>query len=104
MELQTRSVCARAWGMERIRFWSAVVIPLLTRAEYPPMKFTPTSLAARSSVLAMVTKSSGVLQAAPPTRAMGVTEIRLFTMGMPKSRSMSFPVATRFFAMVVIFR
>ena len=33
MELQMRSVCASAWGMERIRSLSAAVIPLLTRAE-----------------------------------------------------------------------
>ena len=102
-ELQIRSVWARAWGIERIRFLSAAVMPLLTRAEYPPIKLTPTSLAALSRVFAMVTKSSGVLQADWPTRATGVTEIRLFTMGMPKSLSISLPVATRSFASVVIF-
>ena len=81
---------------------SAVVIPLLTRAEYPPIKFTPTALAALSRVLAMDTKSSGLLQAVPPTRAMGVTDIRLFTIGMPKSCSISRPVATSSFARAVI--
>ena len=102
-ELHTLSVSARAWGIERIRFSSAVVMPLLTRAEYPPRKFTPTSLAARSRVLAMVTKSSGVLQAHPPTRAIGVTEILLFTIGTPKSLDMASPVDTRSFAVAVIF-
>ena len=102
-ELQTRSVSAIACGMERMRSSSAGVIPLLTSAEYPPIKFTPTSLAHLSSVLAMVTKSSGFLHAAPPTRAMGVTEIRLFTTGIPYSVAISSPVATRFLAFVVIF-
>ena len=82
MELQTISVVERAFGMERIRFSSAVVIPLDTNAEYPPIKLTPTVCAALSRVCAMVTKSSGVLHAAPPTRAMGVTEIRLLTIGI----------------------
>ena len=39
---------------------------------------------------------------APATRAMGVTEMRLFTMGMPNSRSMSSPVLTSFSAYRVI--
>ena len=102
-EEHTRSVSARAWGMERIRFSSAVVMPLLTRAEYPPRKFTPTSFAALSRVLAMVTKSSGVLQAQPPTKAIGVTEILLFTMGTPKSLAMASPVDTKSLAVAVIF-
>ena len=57
-------------------------MPFDTSAEYPPMKLTPTSLAALSRVFAMVTKSSELLQAAPPTSAIGVTEIRLFTIGI----------------------
>ena len=102
MELQTRSVHARAFGMERIRYSSLCVIPLLTKAEYPPIKFTPTSFAALSSVFASVTKSSEDLHALPPTKAIGVMEIRLFTMGMPYSLSISLPVETRSFARVVI--
>ena len=74
-----------------------------TSAEYPPIKFTPTVCAARSSVRAMVTKSSGHLHAADPTREMGVMEIRLLTIGMPNSFSMSRPVLTRSFATLVIF-
>jgi len=58
-----------------------------TSAEYPPIRFTPTALAAASIVSAMVAKSSGVLQAAPPTSAIGVTEILLFTIGIPNSCS-----------------
>ena len=102
MELQTKSVSFNACGMERIRFSSAVVMPLDTRAEYPPIKLTPTVFAARSRVFAIVTKSSGLLHAAPPTRAIGVTEILLFTIGIPKSRSICFPVGTRSLARVVI--
>lgn len=43
-------------------------------------------------------KSSTLLHAAPPTRAMGVTEIRLLTMGIPNSLEISSPVFTRSFA------
>ena len=43
---------ARAAGIERISSSSEGVIPLFTRAEKPPIKFTPTCLAARSSVQA----------------------------------------------------
>lgn len=55
------------------------------------MKFTPTSFATLSSVFASVTKSSGVLHAAPPISAIGVTEIRLFTIGIPYSLEISSP-------------
>ena len=47
-EEQTSSVSARASGMERMSFPSAAVMPLCTRAEYPPIKLTPQVLAARS--------------------------------------------------------
>ena len=66
------------------------------------MKFTPTSFATLSSVFASVTKSSGVLHAAPPISAIGVTEIRLFTIGIPYSLEISSPVCTRFLARPVI--
>ena len=72
------------------------VNPFCTRAEKPPMKLTPQVLAARSSVRARGTKSS-LLQAAP-AMAMGVTEMRLLTMGMPNSLSISQPVRTSFSA------
>ena len=49
---QTFSVSARAWGMAATSFRSAAVKPLCTRAEKPPMKFTPVSSAARSRVRA----------------------------------------------------
>ena len=45
---QTMSVVARASGMEWISLRSASVMPFCTRAEKPPMKFTPQVLAARS--------------------------------------------------------
>ena len=60
------------------------------------MKLTPQVLAALSSVSASGTKSS-LLQAAP-AMAMGVTEMRLLTMGMPNSLSISQPVCTSFSA------
>ena len=41
---------------------------------------------------------SALVPAAAATRAMGVTEIRLLTMGMPNSFSMASPVATSFSA------
>ena len=94
-ELHTRSVVDNARGMERISSSSAGVIPLLTSAEYPPRKFTPTSCATLSRVFAMLAKSSMVWHAAPPISAMGVTEILLFTMGIPNSLEISSPVFTR---------
>jgi len=94
-ELHTRSVVDSARGMERISSSSAGVIPLLTSAEYPPRKFTPTSCATLSRVFAMLAKSSMVWHAAPPISAMGVTEILLFTIGIPNSLEISSPVFTR---------
>ena len=81
-ELQTLSVLCSASGIERIRSSSAFVIPFETSAEYPPIRLTPTAFAARSNVFAIVTKSSEVLHAAPPTKAIGVTEILLLTIGI----------------------
>ena len=54
-EAHTRSVWLRACGMDLIRSSSDLVIPLAGRAEKPPRKFTPTSLAALSRVLAILT-------------------------------------------------
>ena len=102
-EEQTKSVSAMAFGMERISSSSAFVMPLLTSAEYPPRKLTPTCFAALSSTFASSTKSSEVLQTFPATNAIGVMEILLFTIGIPNSFSISFPVFTRSFATVVIF-
>ena len=103
-DAQTRSVFASALGMDLISSSSDFVIPLAGRAEKPPRKFTPTSVAALSSVMAMRTKSSSVWQADAPIRAIGVTEMRLLTMGMAYSRSIAFPVATRSFAVSVMRR
>ena len=55
IEAQTRSVTASAWGRESISLRSPGVSPLWTSAENPPMKFTPTVAAARSSACAMTT-------------------------------------------------
>ena len=54
------------------------------------MKFTPVVSAARSSERAMSTGFSF----SPSTSATGVTEMRLFTIGMPNSRSIASPTAT----------
>ena len=101
-EEHTKSVSANAFGIERINNSSAFVIPLLTNAEYPPKKLTPTFFAAASNTFASSTKSSGVLHTFPPTKEIGVIEIRLLTIGIPNSFSISFPVFTRSFATVVI--
>ena len=101
-ELQIKSVSFIACGIDSIRSLSASVIPFETMAEYPPKKFTPRSFAALSSVFAICTKSSFVLQALPPTKAIGVTDILLFTIGTPKSFDISSPTLTRSFAVFVI--
>ena len=98
MEEHTLSVTDRALGMDSIRLRSAGVMPFWTSAEYPPMKLTPISLAAASRVSAILTKSSGDLQAAPPTRATGVTETLLLMTGTPYSSPISSPTLTRFLA------
>ena len=90
---QTTSVSASACGMAAISRRSPEVMPLCTSAEKPPMKSTPHVFAARSRAFANGTKSS--VSHAPATSEMGVTEMRLFTMGMPSSRSMAQPVGTR---------
>ncbi len=100
-EEQTYLVCASACGMARMRRSSACVVPFCTSAEKPPMKLTPQLSAARSSASAKGTYSS-VLEAAA-TSAIGVTAIRLLTMGMPNSASMSSQRGTRFSAERQIF-
>ena len=98
---QTSSVSARASGMEAMSLSSPDVMPFCTRAEKPPMKFTPTAWAARSMALAKGVKSD--VRLAAPTMEMGVTATRLLTMGMPSSRSMASPVATSLSARRQIF-
>lgn len=97
IEEQTRSVEDNASGIEFINLKSPSVKPLCTSAEYPPMKLTPTSFAAASSAFAIFIKSS-VLFALSEIKAIGVTEMRLLTIGMPNSDSRSFATFTRFFA------
>ena len=90
-ELQTRlRFCQRLWNrtdQHVHRFWSCL---WLTNAEYPPIKFTPTFFAARS----MRSGNGHIIFrrltcAGSPTRAIGVTEILLFTIGIPYSFSIS---------------
>ena len=64
------------------------------------MKLTPTALAARSSVLAYCTGSAS--GAAPSSIAMGVTLMRLLTMGMPYSALMPSTTETKLPARRVI--
>ncbi len=74
---------ASACGNERIRSSSAVVIPLVTRAEYPPIKFTPTVLLHDPESWRLSQNPLVSYKQAPPNQAIGVTEIRLFTIGIP---------------------
>ncbi len=97
---QTRSVVASADGMEAMRRRSALPAPFCTSAEKPPMKSMPSVLAARSMACATGVRSSSVVAAA--TWAMGVTDTRLLTMGMPYSRSRSPATSTSPSAVVVI--
>ena len=97
---QTRSVSASARGMLSISRLSPAEKPLCTSAPKPPMKLTPTVLAAASSALAYSTGSAS--GAAPSSMDTGVTLMRLLTMGMPYSRAMASTTGTRFLALVVI--
>ncbi len=97
-EEHTRSVVDSASGMARMSRSSAFVMALCTKAENPPKKLTPTSFAAASSVLH---KRTGSMPGAHSKEA-GVMEMRLFTMGMPNSRSMASPVFTKSLACVVM--
>ena len=96
----TISVSAKARGMAWIRRRSPAEKPLCTSAPKPPMKLTPTALAARSRALAYMTGSAS--GAAPSSMAMGVTLMRLFTMGIPYSLLMLSTVETRLPARRVI--
>gem|GEM_PF-2329891 len=97
-EEQTNSVSHSAWGMEAISSRSPGEKPFCTKAEYPPIKLTPTSLAARSRVWAYRTTSP---PEAPANMAMGVTEMRLLIMGIPYFCSILSPVRTSSLARVV---
>ena len=99
-EEQTRSVVASASGTELMSLRSVAPIPFWMRAEKPPMKSMPKVSAARSMAWAMGERSSSLQPAA--IWATGVTETRLFAMGMPYSSCRSFAVWTRFSAVVVI--
>ena len=94
---QSSFVSLSTSGIEASRRSSARVAPLCIRAEYPPRKLTPTSAAARSSASAIGRGSSWQI------RLTGVTLIRLFTIGIPSSVSISSPVFTRSRAVRQIF-
>ena len=96
----TKSVVASACGMDSMSLMSARLAPFCTSAEKPPTKFTPTSLPARSMACAMGDRSCSCTAAL--ISAMGVTEIRLLTMGMPNSRSSCSATGTRFSAALVM--
>ena len=88
---QTWSVSASAWGMAPISSRSPAENPFWTRAEKPPMKLTPVSRAAFSSVFANIT-GSPFAEAA--SIAIGVTDILLFIIGIPYVFSISSPTGT----------
>ena len=94
---QSSLVSLSTSGMEASSRSSARVAPLCIRAEYPPRKFTPTSAAARSSARAIGRGSAWQI------RLTGVTLMRLLTIGMPNSFSISSPVRTRCSALLQIF-
>ena len=79
--------------MESMSLMSAFEAPFCTSAEKPPTKSTPTSLPARS--IAWATGVRSFAETAAHTSAIGVTEMRLLTMGMPNSRSSCSAVGTR---------
>ena len=79
--------------MAAMSFRSAAVKPFCTKAEKPPMKFTPQVRAAFSRVTAIFTGS--LSSQAAKIMAMGVTEIRLLMIGIPYFFSMSSPVLTK---------
>ena len=91
-DAQTRSVAASASGIDAMSLRSPSPVPLCTSAEKPPMKSTPTSCAARSSASASGVTSSASVAAA--SWAIGVTEMRLLTIGMPYSRSICSAIGT----------
>ena len=97
-EEHTFPVEARASGMLSMKVFSYAVIPLWTRAEYPPRKSIPISFAALSSVR----MSSICPPFAAEIRLAGVIDTLLFTIGIPYSVPMSLPILTRFLADSVI--
>ena len=98
---QTISVSVRASGIERRKRLSPSVVPFWTSALYPPMKFIPTACAALSIAFAARTKSSLFVSEAPAI-AMGVTETRLFIIGIPYVFSISLQTGTSLSAVFVI--
>ena len=100
IEEQTSSVSASARGMLLISRLSPAEKPLCTSAPNPPIKLTPTALAAASSAFAYCTGSAS--GAAPSSIAIGVTLIRLLTIGMPYSAAIASTTGTRSLARVTI--
>ena len=82
-----------ASGMASISAASPRVKPFCTMALKPPTKSMPISSAAASSACATSTKAAG--SSPPTTCAMGVTDTRLLTMGMPYFSSISPATVTR---------
>ena len=80
---QTLLVFERAKGIALMRFSSADVIPLWTRAPKPPIKSIPALQVAASRAFASPTAVSIFLGKGSNSRDAGVIEIRRFVMGMP---------------------
>ena len=83
-EEQTARVEEMASGMAVMSASSVFVNPFWTSEENPPMKSTPMAVAAASRACATFTKPSG--SSLPSTWAIGVTEMRRLTIGMPYLR------------------
>ena len=83
---KTLDAVAHEVGVNFLGGYSALVSKGMTPAEEMLIKSIPEAL---SKAIAICAKSDGVLQQAPPTKAIGVTEILLLTIGIPNSFSIS---------------
>ena len=87
--------------MYAIRSYYGVAL-FWTNAEYPPIKSTPTSFAMLSSVIPTSTHASiasslfNPFKVLPMISPIGVTEIRLFTIGIPYFLETLLAVSTKF--------
>ena len=92
---QTRSVSAKALGIDSINSFSPGAKPFWTNAEYPPMKLIPISFATLSNVLAYKTGSPPLT---PTSIEIGVTATLLLIIGIPYFFEIDSPVLTKSFA------
>ena len=91
-EEHTFLVSANTSGIPFKNSLSGSVVPFCTNAEYPPIKSIPMASAALSIANAIF---SNPMEEAP-TMAIGVTETRLFTIGIPYMSAISSDTETNF--------